>query len=135
MATIPVKVVTIPLLNPAEDKKVRIRTDAGIARHSVVTTTGFIHRTAIVPGVEAVSLKKAKAFDAKHPNVSGAVVWCGARNYCIYDNWSYSINCSATPGTATHEFSERRLNGVWNLVLLSRRAVAAGEGVTCSYPW
>ena len=134
MTTISVAVVNIPLLTYAGRVRVRIRTDAGASRHSVVAVTPLAHPIALVPGVDSVSAYVAKFFDDEHPNVAGAVVWCGVHNYVVYGNWCYSINSAASPAAATHAFAERFIGGVWTIILLSRRAVAAGEAVTV-YKW
>ena len=114
----------------------RIRTDAGIRRHSLVANAALPANVGILTGVESRPESYGRRKENANPNSMGPVVFGkGLRCYFILYTWVYSINSSSTPALATHAFGERRINGKWQLVLVPNLGVQAQSQVTVYYPF
>ena len=111
----------------------RVRTFAGAMRHSLVANADLGHAMGIKTGILARPIASGLRIEAANVNAMGTVVFGSRRCYKVLDTWVYSINSSITPRAATHVFAERRMNGRWQLVLLPKLGVAAGDQVTVYY--
>ena len=110
-----------------------ITTFTGPRRHSLVTNGPLPRHIGILTGISAKTTASGLRVEAANPNVMGPVVFGVSRSYVIVNTWVYSINASATPGQATHAFAERRINNVWQLVLMPVLGAAAGAEIFVYY--
>ena len=115
------------------DTSFRIKTDAGSRRYSLVSNGDLPPPVGIMTGIPSRTLASGRRVEAANPNSMGPVVFGAARSYKVLDTWVYSINSSGHPALATHAFGERKINNVWQLVLIPRLGVAAGGEVTVYY--